>query len=212
MKNRLRIVVVDDHPLFRRGVLHALAVQPDMVVVQQGGTSDDAVRIARDYLPDVLMLDLNIPGDALCAIGTIASQHPTVSILVLTGIADDLRVASAMRKGARGCLLKETSGHELVEALQVLALGGSYISPRFGGRSARTMAARPHSKDAERAQVAALSLRETQILSLVSVGLSNKEIGSQLGLAEKTVKHYLTSVMRKCHARNRVQAALTQFH
>jgi two-component system, NarL family, nitrate/nitrite response regulator NarL len=211
MRHRYRVAVVDDQPLFRHGILHTLAEQHDMVVVQQGATTEDAIRIAREYLPDVIVLGLNIPGDGFTAIGAIA-LHPTVSVLVLTAIADAECVATAMRQGARGCLLKGTSGQELVATLRALAQGGSYVSPNVAGQPMRGVEARPQSRAVSRSQLPALSPREAQILSLLSRGLSNKEIGLRLGLAEKTVKHYITIVLKKRHARNRVQAALSEFH
>jgi two-component system, NarL family, nitrate/nitrite response regulator NarL len=211
MKNRFRIAVVDDHPIFRHGVLHTLAEQQDMVVVQQGATTEDAVRIAQEYLPDVIVLGINIPGDGFAVIGKVA-LHPSVSILVLTALADAECVTTAMRHGARGYLLKGTSGQELVASLRILAKGGAYVAPNLAQQLLRGPTAQPQPKAPGRSQFAALSVREAQILSLVSRGLSNKEIGLRLGLTEKTVKHYITIVLKKRHARNRVQAALSEFH
>ena len=114
MENRIRIGVVDDHPLFREGVIHILAAQGDMAVVGQGATADDAVRIAKESHPDVIVLDLTLEGDAIAAVETIAMRHPSVNVLMLTVVADEECVTMAMQRGARGYLLKGVSGPELI--------------------------------------------------------------------------------------------------
>jgi two-component system, NarL family, nitrate/nitrite response regulator NarL len=208
MENRIRVGVVDDHPLFREGVVSTLAAQDDMTIVGQGATADDAVRIARDHQPHVIVLDMNLPGDGLTALGTVASRYSSTSVLMLTVAADEERVTNAMRCGARGYLLKGVSGPGLVGAVRAVSQGELYVSPSLAARllirSGTDRAGRGESPD----RFDDLTTREQQILALVSHGLSNKEIGSKLELTEKTVKHYLTSVLKKLHVRNRVDAAL----
>jgi two-component system, NarL family, nitrate/nitrite response regulator NarL len=182
-----------------------------MVVVQQGSTTDDAIRIAREYLPDVIVLGLNVPGGGFTAIGAIASC-PTVSVLVLTAMADAECVATAMKQGARGYLLKEARGQELIATLRILAKGGTHVSPDLARHLLKGTEAQSQSNTLGRSEFATLSVREAQILSLLSRGLSNKEIGLRLGLAEGTVKYYITIVLKKRRARNRVEAALSEFH
>jgi DNA-binding NarL/FixJ family response regulator len=208
MDNRIHVAVVDDHPLFRDGVIHTLAAHEDLTVIGQGATAADAMRIARDARPDVMVLDLSLPGDGIAALGTIAAECPAVNVLMLTVIADEERVAEAMRLGARGYLVKGASGSELVAAVRAIHEGELHVSPSVAARLVRRIAPPPASREAAMDRMAELTCRELEILKLVSRGMSNKEIGSTLVLTEKTVKHYLTSVLKKLRVRNRVEAAL----
>lgn len=212
MENRIRIGVVDDHPLFREGVIHILATQGDMAVVGQGATADDAVRIAKENNPDVIVLDLSLEGDAIAAVETIAMRHPSVNILMLTVVADEECVTMAMQRGARGYLLKGVSGPELIGTVRAVSQKGLYVSPSLAARLLSRSYPAPVAKGIEFNRFADLTGREQQILMLLSQALSNKEIASKLELTEKTVKHYLTSILKKLRVRNRVEAALLASH
>jgi two-component system, NarL family, nitrate/nitrite response regulator NarL len=205
---RIRIAVIDDHPLYREGVIHTLMAQDDMAIVEQGASADDAIRIARERRPDVIVLDLHLPGGGNSAIETIAAEHPTVNVLMLTVAADEERVTAALRRGARGYLLKGVSGPELAGAVRAVSRGELHVSPALVARLLGRTDAEPAGAGPEPRRLAHLTCRERQIVTLVSQGLSNKEIGGRLELSEKTVKHYVTSVMRKLQVRNRVEAAL----
>jgi len=212
MDSRIRVAVIDDHPLFRQGVMHILANEEDVVVVGEGATADDAIRIAREEQPNVIVLDLNLPGDGMHAVETISARCPDVNILMLTVVADEDRVTAALRRGARGYLLKGASGTELVGTVRAVNQGELYVCPNLAAHLLGRLDAGPAGKAHAINRFAELTSREEQILTLLSHGLSNKEIGARLELSEKTVKHYLTSVLKKLHVRNRVEAALLGSH
>jgi DNA-binding NarL/FixJ family response regulator len=202
----IRVAVVDDHPLFREGVVHIFAACSDIEVVAQGASARDAVEIARSSKPGVLVLDISIPGGGISALEAIVANGLETKVLMLTVSADESDVLRALHLGAVGYVVKGVSGPELVQALRSVYHGDRYISPALGakllstaGRGQETFKGDPR---------ADLSTRENEILSFLGQALSNKEIGSKLHLSEKTIKHYMTNVFQKLHVRNRMEAAL----
>src|SRR4051812_3723326 len=125
----IRVVVVDDHPLFRDGVIYTLQAEAGIQVVGSGGAAQDAIRLAHDLQPNVLVLDMNMPGDGIAAVGSIAASYPHVASLMLTVVADGERVRTAIQKGAKGYILKGVGGRELVDVVRAVAEGQSYVSP-----------------------------------------------------------------------------------
>jgi DNA-binding NarL/FixJ family response regulator len=208
MQPKIRIGVVDDHPLYRDGVVSALEAEADIQVVAQGETATDAVQIAHDHGPDILLMDVSIPGGGVNALAKISLRYPTTRILVLTAVDDENEVRSALRKGARGYLLKETSRYELVSAVRMINQGQSYVSPSFAAQLIMLRGAEDNDKRVSPNQFPELSEREKKILMLILQGLSNRLIGEELGLTEKTVKGYLTGIMEKLQVRNRLEAAI----
>jgi two-component system, NarL family, nitrate/nitrite response regulator NarL len=208
MTKKIRVGVVDQHPLFRDGVVFSLAAQPDLEVVGQGAAMRDVLLIARESAPDVIVLDMSLLDGGLEAIEAITQQHPAVKLLLFTIVADEERVGAALQRGARGCLLKGASGRDLVHAVQMLHQGESYVSPSLAAK----LLMRPHpgsarvTKPADR--FSDLTPREDEILSILVKGRSNKEIGNKLDLSEKTIKHHVTNILQKLQVRNRVEAAL----
>ncbi|SRR2546427_433337 len=206
MPDAIRIAVIDDHPMFREGAVQIFACMDDIEVVAEGATAADAVRVAQELRPDVMLLDISLPGDGLEAAASIARTVPGVRTVMLTASESELDVASALQVGARGYLLKGMSGAEVVETVRAIFNGQSYVAPSLAARLLIQMG--------ERAETAAgkpandLTSREEEILSLVSRGMTNKEIANRLGLTERTVKHHMTSIMRKSKVRNRVEAML----
>jgi len=208
MQRKIRIGVVDDHPLYRDGVIFALESETDIEVVGQGENAGDAFQIAHDHAPDVLLLDMNMPGGGLSAVAKISLRYPSTKTLMLTVVDDEDEVRNVLRKGARGYLLKGASSSELVNAIRVVSKGESYVSPSFAARLIMSRGAEDPDP-AERSNIfPELSEREEQILMLILRGLSNRLIGDELGLTEKTVKGYVTSTMEKLNVRNRVEAAM----
>jgi DNA-binding NarL/FixJ family response regulator len=203
----LKIAVVDDHPIFREGVCATLRNSGLFEVVGQGQSCEDAIHLAENFLPDLMLLDLRMPGDGMTAIRSISRSCPAVKIVVLTAFDDEANVTRSLHAGASGYLLKGASAAELVETLTTIADGGSYVSP---GLAARLLAKRrPETQSpANLALFLSLTAREEHILRGVTEGLSNREIGARLGLSEKSIKHYMTNILQKLHARNRVEAAM----
>lgn len=206
--NKIRIVLVDDHPLFREGVAYTLRLEPTFEVAGQGENLDEAIKLVSDLNPDILLLDINIPGGGIRTAGLIAAEYPNTKIIMLTASSDGDDLAKALKAGARGYILKGVPARELISIVGSVQKGEGYINPALavnllyemtGGQRPSLSAANP---------LAALTERERQILEQLSTGLSNKEIGLRLHISEKTVKHYVTSVLQKLHVRNRVEAAL----
>ncbi|HZH50956.1 MAG TPA: response regulator transcription factor [Microvirga sp.] len=208
MDNRIRVGVVDDHPLYRDGVVFTLAAHADIKVVDQGASAADAVRIATDNDLDVLLLDMTMPGGGLSAVETIARQRPSVKSLMLTVVAEEDQVCAALKHGARGYLLKGTGGPELVQAVRLISQGESYVSPSLAAKLLMRSAPSPVPGEKRPDPFSELTPREEQILSILVEGRSNKEIGNKLDLSEKTIKHHLTNILQKLQVRNRVEAAL----
>jgi two-component system, NarL family, nitrate/nitrite response regulator NarL len=208
MQRKIRVGVVDDHPLYRDGVIFALESEADMEIIAQGETAGDAYQIAIDHSPDVLLLDMNMPGGGINAVSKIALRCASTKTLMLTVVDDEDEVRSALRKGARGYLLKGTSSAELANAIRVVSTGQSYVSPSFAAQLIMSRGAEETPLRNAAGVFPELSEREAQILLLIHRGLSNRHIGEELGLTEKTVKGYVTNIMEKLHVRNRVEAAM----
>ncbi len=207
MADSIRVAIADDHPLFREGVARTLLSESDIRVVGEGANAEEAVNLATDLLPDILLLDISMPGSGIEAARRVASACPVVKIIMLTVSEQDEDVVSALQAGARAYILKGIGGQELVNIIRAVYLGESYVSPDLAARLLTEM--KEEGKQATRGDpLSDLTSREEQILKGVARGLSNKEIGNELNLQEKTVKHYMTNVLQKLHARNRVEAAL----
>jgi two-component system, NarL family, nitrate/nitrite response regulator NarL len=204
----IRIAIVDDHPIMRAGLVYTFEREFGFEVVAQGGTGPEAIEIAETLLPDLILLDINMPGNGVEAARAISRACPDVRIIMLTAHDDEQYVVDTLRAGASGYVVKGISSEDLIKTAQSVHHGEAYVSP---GLAAKLLGKRP----AEVAPVAGLTrkfvdltTREEQILRYVCEGLSNKEIGDHIGLSEKTVKYYMTNILHKLHARNRVEAAL----
>lgn len=206
MTDLVRIVVADDHPLFRGGVVRTLLEDGGFEVLAEAGTAADAIAETERHLPDVVLLDISMPGSGLVAAAAIGRRFPAVGIVMLTVSEADDDLLEALRAGARGYVLKGVGARDLVTVLTNVAHGASYVSPSLAARVLAAMQERSQ-KPAEPA-TEGLSGREEEILSLLATGLSNKEIGRELNIQEKTVKHYMTNILQKLQVRNRVEAAL----
>jgi two-component system nitrate/nitrite response regulator NarL len=200
---RIRVVVADDHPLFREGVVTSLRSNADIEVVGQADDAASALRVVREELPDLVLLDVTMPGGGIAAAAQIASACPATRIVMLTVSEDEDDLLSAMKAGASGYVLKGVSARDLASVVRSVSGGEVYVAPSLAFGLLREMSApRPNDPLAE------LSARERQVLELVAGGLSNQEIGLKLGLAEKTIKHYMTNILTKLQVRSRVEAAL----
>lgn len=201
----IRIVVADDHPMFRAGVVASLSAQPDIVVVGEGASTTEAVRLVEAHSPDVCLLDIAMPGGGLEAAREITAASPQTRVVMLTVSEDEDDLLAAMKAGASGYVLKGATASELLNVLRTVNAGEVYVAPGLAWGLLREMS-RPRS-----APLDELSTREREVLELVAAGLSNQEIGHRLGLAEKTIKHYMTSILGKLRVRSRVEAALVAY-
>jgi two-component system nitrate/nitrite response regulator NarL len=206
MNAPIRVVVADDHPLFRDGVVHSLTTGGDVEVIGTASDADGAVRLIVDRQPDVALLDVGMPGGGLTAAGQIAAARPRVKIVMLTVSEDEDDLVAAMKIGAAGYVLKGVSAGDLLEVVRSVHAGDVYVAPALAHALLRDMT-RPREPE----PLAELTERERAVLGLVASGLSNHEIGGKLGLAEKTVKHYMTGILAKLNVRSRTEAALVAY-
>ncbi len=206
MCGAIRIAVIDDHPMFRDGVAQIFTSMDDIEVIAEGATAADAIRVAQELRPDVMLLDISLPGGGLEAAAAIGRTCPDVRTIILTASESELDVAAALQAGARGYILKGCSGAEVAETARAIFNGESYVAPSLAARLLIQMGKRPNVAASKPTND--LTNREEEILSLVSRGMTNKEIANRLHLTERTVKHHMTSIMRKSKVRNRVEAML----
>lgn len=208
MTGIIHAVVADDHPLFRDGVVRTLQEADDIEVVGQADTAESAVETVAATLPDIVLLDISMPGNGLEAADRIGKQYPAVKILMLTVSEQDADVLRAIRCGASGYVLKGVTSDDLLAVVRSICAGNTYISPVVAGRVLAEMTGARGRSRRLRDPISDLTAREEQILRLVAKGESNRAIADTLDLREATVKHYMTNILQKLHVRNRVEAAL----
>lgn len=206
--SKIRVGVIDKHPLFRAGVISALAAQPDMEVVGQGASAVDAIHLAHESKPDVIVADSSMSDSDIDAFEEIVRVNPKIRILILTGAGGEDQVRAAFERGAHGYMVKDSTGAELVQAVRALTHCERYVSPRLAARLFMSTGQSHPDMAKPTDGLPHLTPREEQILSILSNGRSNKEIGNKLDLSEKTVKHHVTNILQKLKVRNRVEAAL----
>jgi len=202
MSEPIRVSVADDHPMFRAGVVASLQAEEDIEVVGAAGDAGSALALAQSELPDVIVLDIAMPGGGLEAARMIAVSCPATRIVMLTVSEDEDDVLAAMKAGASGYVLKGAGGSELAAVIRSVHAGEVYVAPALAWGLLREMRS-PRSSPYDE-----LTDREREVLELVAEGLSNHEVGERLGLAEKTIKHHMTNILGKLQVRSRVEAAL----
>ena len=207
MMEPIRIVIADDHPLYREGVARSLSEDAGISVVGQAQDALGAAELTLRLQPDVVLLDVSMPhGGGLAALRQIMTMENPPKVAMLTASEEDDVVMQALKAGALGYILKGVGSRDLVAVVKDLANGQSYVSPALAGRILNAMRSGAAARAAN--PIDDLSKREEDILRLVAEGKSNKEVGLALELQEKTVKHYMTSILQKLHVRNRVEAAV----
>lgn len=208
MSDKIHVVIADDHTLFREGLAGIIAGAEDFEVVGQAGTMEEAVQLARDLLPDIILLDIDMPGGGLEAARIVAEEFPVTRIVILTSSEEDDHLIRALKLGARAYVLKGVAARELIRILRAVQAGESYVPPMLAASLLLEMREAHSQQKQSTSLLDELTARERQILESLAAGLSNKEIGEQLFLSEKTVKHYMTNILQKLQVRNRVEAAL----
>jgi DNA-binding NarL/FixJ family response regulator len=202
--SKIRILLVDDHPLFRQGVAYTISREQDLEVVGEAASGREALELAHKLQPDVILLDITMPeGDGLATAAKLGEIAPNARVVMLTASEEGDDLVTAMKVGARGYVVKGAGATEVLTALRAVAAGEAYITPKMAGNLLLEMTQKPADDPLDD-----LTERECEVLELLAKGLTNREIGLQLSLAEKTVKHYVTSVLQKLHVRSRVEAAL----
>jgi len=205
MAQVIRILVVDDHAVVREGLRALISGKPDMELVGEAGDGQEAVLLARSLQPDVILMDLVMPRkDGIRTIQEIRDENLEARILVLTSFDEDDQVFSAVKAGALGYILKDSSPQELLEAIRCVYRGESSLHPAV---ARKLMLGYRQDQKAETGTVA-LTEREVETLKLVARGLSNQEIAQQLHISEGTVRFHVTNILGKLELENRTQAAL----
>jgi len=204
MTELIRIVIADDHPLFREGVSHSLAAESDLAVVGQAENGEETLRLAMDLVPDVVLLDIGMPGwGGLVTVEKLSQACPATKVVMLTAFDDEDRLLAAFKGGARGYVVKGVPARDLANIVRMVAAGDVFVSRSLAASLLSELTGtRPQDPLSE------LSEREGNILNLVAEGLTNREIGERVHLAEKTVKNHMTNILGKLRVRSRVEAAL----
>jgi two-component system, NarL family, response regulator DevR len=205
LNETIRVFLLDDHEIVRRGLVDLLSSTADLVVVGEAATAGEALRRIPAARPDVAVLDARLPdGNGIDVCRDIRSAHPEIRCVILTSYDDDEALFAAVMAGAAGYLLKQIAGNSLLDAVRAVAKGRSLLDPAVTGKLLDRLR-HPAEPDP---RLSALTAREREILDLIAEGLSNKEIGARLFLAEKTVKNYVSSLLAKLNMQRRTQAAV----
>ena len=206
----IKILLVDDQPLFREGLRTLLSVQSDFEIVGEAGNGEEAIRQVRIHHPSVVLMDLQMPlMDGVTATRRLKAEQPECRVIVLTTFDDDDNVFEGLRAGAVGYLLKDAPSEKLSEAIRLAARGESFLQPSVAAKVVAEFARLTGAKRADSLSlIEPLSEREREILILIANGASNREIAKRLFLAEGTVKNHITNIFGKLGVRDRTQAAL----
>jgi DNA-binding NarL/FixJ family response regulator len=206
---RIKILLVDDQPLFREGLRTLLSVHADFEVVGEAGNGAEAIRLANSLSAAVVLMDLQMPVlDGVAATRRLHAEQPDCRVIVLTTFDDDEMVFDGLRAGAVGYLLKDAPSEKLAEAIRVAARGETFLQPSVAAKVVAEFARLTNRKLSPPVTLESLSGRELEILRLIAKGASNREIADALFLAEGTVKNYVTNILSKLEVRDRTQAAL----
>ena len=198
---KIRLILVDDHVVVRQGLKMVLGLEKDLEIIAEGNNGQEALTLVKKYNPQVVLMDLLMPVmDGVTAIRAIKKEFPDVEVVALTSVLEDRLVIDAVEAGAAGYLLKESGPEELIEAIRAAAKGEVRLHPKAQKRLIKEVRT-PEMRES-------LTERETETLRLIAKGYSNKEIASELGVSEVTVKTHVSSILSKLNLQSRTQVAL----
>ncbi|MBB3302949.1 DNA-binding NarL/FixJ family response regulator [Rhizobium sp. BK077] len=206
MSISVSVAFIDDHPILLEGLVSLYSGKSDLNIVGQGENAVDALKIVSELDPDVVVVDLSMPGDAIAAIQILAHDYPRTRILVFTATSSIETAIHVLNLGVAGYVLKGCSASDLHQAIKTVHAGGTFITPGFATKVIMSMKTAELRHKTER--VTRLSTREEQIIRHLMRGSTNREIAASLDISEKTVKHYMTVLMQKLDARNRLEVVL----
>jgi DNA-binding NarL/FixJ family response regulator len=193
--DRIRILIVDDHPLLREGVVSLVEKQADMLIVAEASNGNEGLQLFRQHIPDITLMDLRLPGmDGIDAMTAILAEFPDAKIIVLTTFSGDAHILRALKAGARGYLLKDLLRKELLDAIRTVQAGRKRIPPEIA------------TQIAEHASDTTLTRRETEVLQLIASGNANKLVADKLLVTEDTIKMHVKSILSKLDANDRTHA------
>lgn len=211
------IVIVDDHQLFREGVKRILDFEDSFNVVAEGGDGNEVVPLYEQHQPDVVLVDINMPHkNGIDATGELMAAHPDARVIILSIHDDESYVTHALKTGALGYMLKEMDADAIVQAIKIVAAGGSYLHPKVTRNLVaefRRLSEKEHKGSFHQAEIRRpfhlLTKRECEVLQLLTDGQSNRSIGETLYISEKTVKNHVSSILQKMNVNDRTQAVVT---
>lgn len=209
----IKVVIADDHTLFREGLKRILSLEKDVLVVGEASRGDEVARVVDRSKPDVVLLDLKMPkGDVVQTLLELSEKNPNTKVLILTAYSEDENILNAAKGGARGYVLKGVSSAVLLQAIKAVHNGGFWVDKEMSSADAfeEIVLSQPGKRGAEPGNevLKHLTKREVEILRLVAEGLTNEEIGKRIFISEKTVKTHLTNIFDKLKVNNRFKAAL----
>lgn len=208
MRDKIQIIVADDHPLYRNGVVRSIEEEEDLEVVAEASNANTLVDLVESLSPSIALLDISMPGNGIKAVQKITQLSTQTKTIMLTVSEHDDDVIQALEAGASGYVLKGVGSDELISIIRDVNAGKSYVPSALAARVLLAKRSRDNERTPSEKLLRDLTVRETQILKAVSLGLSNKAVGIELELQEKTVKHHMTSILRKLQVKNRVEATL----
>jgi two-component system response regulator DegU len=204
----IRILIADDHTLFRQGLKQVLELERNFQVVAEAGSAGEAIDLASSVQPDVVVLDVSMPGGGLEACAQIRERFPRIGVVILTMHEDQEYLMRALKVGANSYLVKDVDSQNLAEAIRAAKQGRPYLHPKLAGQALLEMARGGEPKQARDRDDVGLTERELEVLRLVAQGASNREIAAALFISEKTTKNHLTHIFEKIGVSDRTQAAL----
>jgi NarL family two-component system response regulator LiaR len=205
MTEQIRILVADDHPVVREGLVAILSTQADFLVVAEADSGESLLAKARQFRPDIVLTDLEMPkGDGVEAIRHVRAELPQIQFIAFTAFDSDERIVGAVQAGAKGYLLKGAPREEVFRAIRVVSKGGSLLEPTVASKLLQHMSGEASHSAANMAET--LTEREMEVLQLLGTGKTNKEIGALLFITERTVKFYVSAILGKLNASNRTEA------
>ncbi|MED1439662.1 response regulator transcription factor [Aeribacillus composti] len=214
MNNQVKIVIIDDHALFREGIKRILDFEPDFEVVAEAYDGSEALTVVESYMPDVVIMDINMPGvNGVEATKQLVNSYPDTKVIILSIHDDENYVIHALKTGARGYLLKEMDADTLVEAVKIVAEGGSYLHPKVTHNLVNEFRRLSSANNGQipttvRRPLHILTRRECEVLQMLADGKSNKRIGETLFISEKTVKNHVSNILQKLNCNDRTQAVV----
>jgi len=205
MKKMLRIVLIDDHKLFRDGLRGVLELEPDLKVVAEAGDGEEALPIIREHLPDIVLFDINMPKvDGIQLVRELKNLKIRTAMIAVSAYDDEDCLATLSAEGVLGFVLKSSGRTELIAAIRSVCRGQSYVDPRVAGKLMMSFSKRKNENDL----LGELTPREKEILYWLAQGLSNSEVAARMVLSEKTVKNHVSHMLKKLDIRDRTQAAI----
>lgn len=209
--DKIKVLIADDHSMVRQGLKQILELEEDIEVIAQASNGEEAVKLARDYIPDIVLMDINMPGvSGLQAIKELKQEKSLFKVIVLTIHQDREYLFKTLQMGAEGYVLKDAEPSVLIEAIRNVNNGQSFIQPNMTRELVREFnRVTLHEKD--RTEENSLTSREVEVLELIAEGMINKEIAKQLYISEKTVKNHVSNIFKKLNVSDRTQAAIYAF-